>query len=43
MGGSIYYKDGRKQSIWNLRYEYVYLKVEFEPPPKTRKRAWSIW
>jgi hypothetical protein len=30
MGGSIWWKDGR---YYNLRYQYVYLKGEFEPLP----------
>lgn len=42
MGGSIHYKDGRKQSTWILGYEYVYVRTEFEPLPKENQPAWRI-
>lgn len=40
MGGCIYWKDGR---YYNLRYEIVYLRTEFDPLPRQHKRAWSVW
>lgn len=42
MGGSIHYRDGRKLAIWNLGYEYIYLRVEFEPIPKMPQPRWRI-
>lgn len=39
-GGCIWWNDGR---FYNLRYEYIYLRTEFEPLPKMKPRAWSVW
>lgn len=43
MGGSIHYGDGRKLSTWFLGCEFVYIRTAFEPPPKRKKPAWSVW
>jgi len=43
MGGSITYRDGRELCTWYIGYEYVDVPTTFEPLPKVRRRAWSIW